>query len=129
MHPHLGFYALYALAAGSLAAFAWKQNVVPEEERSVFVNVSGNTGAMAADLDPRNNEEDDDFDEVVAQAHVDNLDNIDMPSENEPADNADIMEAESVNQVQAEQPAAEPPLEPNDSETFETNKQNQDKPL
>lgn len=127
--PHLGFYALYALAAGSLAAFAWKQNVVPEEERSVFVNVSGNTGAMAADLDPRNNEEDDDFDEVVAQAHVDNLDNIDMPSENEPADNADIMEAESVNQVQAEQPAAEPPLEPNDSETFETNKQNQDKPL
>ena len=79
--PHLGFYALYALAAGGLAAFAWKQNVVPEEERSVFVNVSGNTGAMAADLDPRNKEEDDDFDEVVAQAHVDNLDNVEMPSE------------------------------------------------
>ncbi|WP_416191797.1 MFS transporter [Neisseria sp. CCUG12390] len=79
--PKLGFYALYAAAAGSLAAFAWKQNVVPEEERSVFVNVSGNTGAMAADLDPRNKEEDDDFDEAVAQAHVDQLDNEAMPSE------------------------------------------------
>lgn len=73
--PHLGFYAFYALVSGGLAAFAWKQKVVPEEERSVFVNVSGNTGAMAADLDPRNEDDHDDFDENVAQAHVDQLDN------------------------------------------------------
>ncbi|PSJ79199.1 hypothetical protein C7N83_13715 [Neisseria iguanae] len=59
--PHLGVYALYALVTGGLAAFAWKQNVVSEEEHSVFVSVSGNTGTMAADFDPRNHEENDDL--------------------------------------------------------------------
>ncbi|WP_198345312.1 MFS transporter [Neisseria weixii] len=128
--PHLGFYALYAVTAGGLAAFAWKQNVVPEEERSVFVNVSGNTGVMAADLDPRNNEEDDDFDEVVAQAHVDNLDNVDMPSENEPDNEADVVETEAVAQAEESgQPPAAPPIESAGLEALEADKPNPQKPL
>lgn len=51
--PNYGFYGFYALMAAGLAAFAYTQSIVPEEERSVFVNVPGNTAAMSADLDPR----------------------------------------------------------------------------
>lgn len=51
--PNYGFYGFYALMAAGLAAFAYTQSIVPEEERSVFVNMPGNTAAMSADLDPR----------------------------------------------------------------------------
>lgn len=68
--PRYGFYFFYVLIAGLLAIFAFKQSSVPLEERSVFVNVPTVSGSMAAELDPRNDEADADFDLVRAQEHI-----------------------------------------------------------
>lgn len=71
--PDYGFYGYYLLLSGALAAFAYSQSSVPEEERSVFVTMPGASSAMAAALDPRNEAENRDFDVALAEEHVRNL--------------------------------------------------------
>lgn len=65
-----GFYAFYVTISTSLAIFALKQSRVPQEERSVFVNIPTVAGSMSAELDPRNEEEHHDFDVDIANEHV-----------------------------------------------------------
>ncbi|UOO81928.1 MFS transporter [Uruburuella testudinis] len=69
-----GFYTFFAVGAALLAWVAWRQQVVPEAKRSVHVAMSGDTGPLMADLDPRNNEGVmRPFDEVAAQQYADEL--------------------------------------------------------
>lgn len=68
--PNYGFYVFYALAASMLAFFAWRQGVVPQAERSMFVPVPTVAGSMAAALDPRNEDEHHDFDVVQAEQYA-----------------------------------------------------------
>lgn len=102
--PDYGFYAFYAVSSAVLGGFAYTQSIVPEEERSVFVNMPGNTGAMAADLDPRNTEAHEDFDETVAAAHVETLEQAaeaaDAPAE-------ELAAAEGVNEAEEGEPVQE----------------------
>lgn len=67
--PEYGFYGFYALVATFLAVFAYTQKVVPKQERGTFVSVPA-SAAMAAELDPRNQDRDHAFDADEAQAHV-----------------------------------------------------------
>ncbi|WP_338809262.1 MFS transporter [Neisseria leonii] len=71
--PDYGFYGYYLLLCALLAVFAYSQPAVPEEERSVFVNMPGTSAVMAAELDPRNEAENRDFDVALAEEHVRNL--------------------------------------------------------
>lgn len=57
--PHYGFYAIYAVCAGTLALCAWREKPVPATERSVYVSIPGGSGPIIGDLDPRNNAETD----------------------------------------------------------------------
>lgn len=68
--PNLGFYTFYALVAGFLTVFAFRQPPVPVEERSVFVNMPTVSGSMAAELDPRNEANSENFDIAKAQQHI-----------------------------------------------------------
>lgn len=68
--PHYGFYAVYAVSAGTLVLFAWREKPVPKTERSVYVGMPGGSGPIIGDLDPRNNADTDvPFDAEVAQQH------------------------------------------------------------
>ncbi|MFV2030379.1 MFS transporter [Neisseria sp. S1] len=69
-----GFYGYFVICAGLLAVFAWRQKAVPEDQRSMYVNMPAAAGPVVADLDPRN-----DtgvmrpFDEAAAQEYADSL--------------------------------------------------------
>ena len=76
---HYGFYGVYLVCALLLAGFAWRQKPVPQAERSVFVGMPGDSGAVIADLDPRNEAAHEPFDAAAAQAHVDTA-NQDTPN-------------------------------------------------
>ena len=76
---HYGFYGVYLVCALLLALFAWRQKPVPQAERSVFVGMPGDSGAVIADLDPRNEAAHEPFDAAAAQAHVDTA-NQDTPN-------------------------------------------------
>lgn len=130
--PKYGFYGVYALVSGLLAAFAYTQNIVPKEERSVFVNIPGNSGAVMPDLDPRNSDTDDAFDQDIAQAHVEHqnemaaqaaaVQNIREPADAETADTvsqtAETDTAQTMRQNSATPPEhmanteSEPPEKP-----------------
>ena len=69
-----GFYGYFVVCGGLLALFAWQQKPVPEDKRSVHVNMPGAAGPVMADLDPRNDSGViKPFDEAEAQAYADEL--------------------------------------------------------
>ncbi|MDO4908120.1 MFS transporter [Neisseria sp.] len=49
-----GFYAYFVVFAALLAVFAKQQQAVPEDKRSMHVNMPAAAGPVIADLDPRN---------------------------------------------------------------------------
>lgn len=67
--PAYGFYGFYVLISTFLAVFAYKQKVVPLQERSTFVNVAA-SGGMVADFDPRHESSKQAFDLEAAERHV-----------------------------------------------------------
>ncbi|MDO5638900.1 MAG: MFS transporter [Neisseria sp.] len=89
-----GFYGYFAICAGLLALFAWQQKPVPQDRRSVHVNMPGAASQVMADLDPRNDTGViKPFDEVEAQAYADKLEQ----------EMDDLAEAEKAEPPQAQQ--------------------------
>ncbi len=72
--PDYGFYSVYVLCSFLLVAFAWRQKTVPEQQRSVYVNMPASSASALADLDPRNDEDSDlPFDADAARAHAEQV--------------------------------------------------------
>lgn len=69
-----GFYAYFAVFSGLLALFAHQQKAVPQDKRSVHVNMPAAAGPVIADLDPRNDSGVlKPFDEAEVQAYAEEL--------------------------------------------------------
>ncbi|MDO4433490.1 MAG: MFS transporter [Alysiella sp.] len=68
--PQYGFYAFYAVVCVFLSAFTFRQPAVPQDERSVFVQVPAAAATLSAELDPRNEVSHQDFDIERATEHI-----------------------------------------------------------
>ncbi|QEY25306.1 MFS transporter [Neisseria zalophi] len=70
-----GFYGYFIVFASILAVFAWRQQAVPEDRRSMHVNMPATAaGPAVADLDPRNDcGVTRPFDEEEAQAYANQI--------------------------------------------------------
>lgn len=80
---HFGFYAVYVLCSVLLAVFTLRQQAIPEAERSVFVGMPGDSAAIIADLDPRNDAVADmPFDAARAHEHLEDVLNEQQSQEN-----------------------------------------------
>lgn len=119
--PQYGFYGFYFIIATLLAIFAYTQSPVPQEERSVFVHVPTVSGSMAAELDPRNEEEHDKFDETIASEHAAQLDeqiqeNLQQP-ENMVASPAELETTDETVPNDEHLPDDKPTIEPAETAT------------
>ncbi|WP_077315816.1 MFS transporter [Basilea psittacipulmonis] len=120
--PTYGFYITYVVLTAILASVAVVQRHVPQELRSVYVNVVGNTSPVMADLDPRNEDEENivPFNDQVAQEYVQILDKdpqkiVDTTQEQVVVE---IMDAQSSDAVDARKEAT-PEQTPSENGTNE----------